>query len=160
MVNRPFHVCWSYLITHLVSFTIFVILAQGEFTKLGSLRKLKAGSIIRCEQKGHRWLVDGKLVASSLASDDTFHFENSFLPPTGHVNNGTKDGIIPCFSGKGVSRCIYIPFHYVCSETNAASTFATSRSALDIVANCTILPMMTTFSKFVAPQNVTPWSLL
>jgi len=77
------------------------LLNQGEFTKLGSLRKLKAGSIIRCEQKGHRWLVDGKLVASSLASDDTFHFENSFLPPTGHVNNGTKDGIIPCFSGKG-----------------------------------------------------------
>jgi hypothetical protein len=87
-----------------------LLLPQGEFTKLESLRKLKAGSVIRCEQKGHRWLVDGKLVASSLASDDTFHFENSFLPPTGHVNNGKKDEIIPCFSGKGVSCCISFLF--------------------------------------------------
>ncbi len=90
--------------------------SQGEFTKLESLQKLKAGSVIRCEQKGHRWLVDGKLVASSLASDDTFHFENEFLPPTGHVSNGTKDEIIPCFSGKGVSH--YIPF--LCVVTSCA----------------------------------------
>ena len=50
---------------------------------------------------GHRWYVDGKLIVSSIASDDTLHFENKFLPPTGHVINGDKDKIIPCFSGKG-----------------------------------------------------------
>jgi len=77
------------------------LLNQGEFSKLEGLSNLGAGSIIRCEQKGHRWLIDGKLVVSSVASDETRHFENKFLPPTGHVNNGEEDKIIPCFSGKG-----------------------------------------------------------
>lgn len=45
-------------------------LLQGEFTKLDGL-SFRAGSVIRCENKGHRWLVDGKLVVSSVASDDT-----------------------------------------------------------------------------------------
>mmetsp|Transcript_18233 Transcript_18233/g.32929 ORF Transcript_18233/g.32929 Transcript_18233/m.32929 type:complete len:346 (+) Transcript_18233:63-1100(+) len=76
------------------------LLNQGEFTKFEGL-SIGAGSVIRCEQKGHRWLVDGELVASSIASDDnTRHFENDFLPPAGHVNN-SNDKIIPCFSGKG-----------------------------------------------------------
>lgn len=76
------------------------LLNQGEFTKLDGL-SFRAGSVIRCENKGHRWLVDGKLVVSSVASDDTMLFENKFLPPTANVNNGEGDKIIPCFSGKG-----------------------------------------------------------
>jgi len=75
------------------------LLNQGEFTNLEGL-SIGAGSIIRCEQKGHRWIVDGDLVVSSIASDETRHFQNNFLPPTGHVNN-SSDKIIPCFSGKG-----------------------------------------------------------
>ncbi|KAL7534772.1 hypothetical protein ACHAXR_006068 [Thalassiosira sp. AJA248-18] len=78
------------------------LLVQGEYTNLEGL-SIGTGSVIRCEQKGHRWMVDGKIVVSSIASDEVRHFENSFLPPTGHVNNGEEDKIIPCFSGKGVS---------------------------------------------------------
>ena len=77
------------------------LLNQGEYTKLEGL-SIRAGSVIRCEQKGHRWLVDNKLVVSSVASDETAHFENNFLPP-GHVN-GQADKIIPCFSFKGDCR--------------------------------------------------------
>lgn len=76
-------------------------------------------------------------MASSLASDDTFHFENSFLPPTGHVNNGKKDEIIPCFSGKGVSY--YFSLFFVC--TICFLRLVTSSSVLDAVANSTLLPM-------------------
>ena len=88
-MNNSFHSCHS---------LISVLLVQGEFTKLEGLR-LKPGSVIRSEQKGHRWLVDGKLVVSSMKSDETRHFENKFLP-IGHINN-EEDRIIPCFSGKG-----------------------------------------------------------
>jgi len=77
------------------------LLNQGEFTKLEGL-KIGAGSVIRCEQKGHRWLVDNKLVVSSVASGDTVYFENNFLPP-GHANR-EPDKIIPCFSFKGDCR--------------------------------------------------------
>eukprot|EP00804_Cyclotella_cryptica_P017591 CCRYP_006737-RA/>CCRYP_006737-RA protein AED:0.10 eAED:0.10 QI:339/1/1/1/1/1/5/753/337 len=74
------------------------LLNQGEFTKLDGL-SIGAGSVIRCEQKARRWLVNGKLVVSSIASDDAVHFENGLLP-SGHVN-GKEDKIIPSFSGKG-----------------------------------------------------------
>lgn len=75
------------------------LLNQGEFTKLEGL-SIRPGSVIRCEQKGHRWLVDGRLVVSSIASDfETIHFENHFLPP-GHISQ-KADKIIPSFSGKG-----------------------------------------------------------
>jgi hypothetical protein len=76
------------------------LLNQGEFTKLDGL-SFQPGSVIRCENRGHRWLVDGKLVVSSVESDETRHFENKFLPPNGNVTNGEGDKIIPCFSGKG-----------------------------------------------------------
>ena len=77
------------------------LLNQGEFTKLIGL-SIGAGSVIRCEQKGHRWIVNGELVLSSRKSDDnTMHFANSFLPQFGHVNRRDDDKIIPCFSGKG-----------------------------------------------------------
>lgn len=76
------------------------LLNEGDFTKLENL-SCGSGSVIRCEQKGHRWLVDGRLVVSSIASDETRHFHNDFLPPPGHINNGEEDSVIPCFSGKG-----------------------------------------------------------
>lgn len=75
------------------------LLVEGVFSKLDGL-SIGAGSVIRCEQKGHRWLVDGKVVVSSIASDETRRFENNFLPAMNHVNNDHKK-IIPCFSGKG-----------------------------------------------------------
>jgi len=75
-----------------------------------------------------------------LASDDTFHFENAFLPPTGHVNNGKKDEIIPCFSGKGVSCCICFLLHLIYIYL---LHLVTSTTALDFVANSTIVPMTT-----------------
>jgi hypothetical protein len=77
------------------------LLNQGDFTKLVDL-SIGAGSVIRCEHKGHRWIVNGDLVLSSIVSDEnTEHFENSFLPQFGHVNRNEDDKIIPCFSGKG-----------------------------------------------------------
>eukprot|EP01082_Thalassiosira_pseudonana_P013758 g12475.t1 g12475 contig6:1989454-1990695(+) len=73
-------------------------LNQGEFIKLEGL-SIGSGSVIRCEQKGCRWFCDGRLVISSIASDDATHFVNTFHPP-GQVN-GKDDKIIPSFSGKG-----------------------------------------------------------
>lgn len=73
------------------------LLNQGEFTKLDGL-SIGSGSVIRCEQKARRWLVNGRLVVSSIASDDAVHFDNGLLP-SGHVN-GKEDKIIPSFSGK------------------------------------------------------------
>lgn len=69
-------------------------LNQGDFTKLRL--SIGEGSVIRCEQKTRRWLVDGELVVSSIASDDAVHFENELLPPA----CGKVDKIIPSFSGK------------------------------------------------------------
>ena len=70
------------------------LLNQGDFTKLGP--SIGEGSVIRCEQKTRRWLVNGKLVVSSIASDEAVHFENELLPPV----HGKVDKIIPSFSGK------------------------------------------------------------
>ena len=70
------------------------LLNQGEFTKLGL--NIGAGSVIRCEQKTRRYFVNGKLVVSSISSDDAVHFENELLPPV----HGKVDKIIPSFSGK------------------------------------------------------------
>ena len=70
------------------------LLNQGEFTKLGL--SIGAGSVIRCEQKTRRYFVNGKLVVSSIASDNAVYFENELLPPV----HGKLDKIIPSFSGK------------------------------------------------------------
>ena len=71
---------------------------EGSFTKLEGI-SIKAGSAIKCDQKGHRWYVNGELVCSSTAADGVKHFEpSSGFPPA--FNCMTTD-IVPCFSGKG-----------------------------------------------------------
>ena len=75
------------------------LLLEGSFCRLDSL-SIGSGSIIRCEDKGHRWFVNGILVASTILTDDVAtHFDNSFLPPI-HCQRESK--IVPCFSGKGI----------------------------------------------------------
>eukprot|EP01082_Thalassiosira_pseudonana_P014108 g12482.t1 g12482 contig6:2003447-2004614(-) len=66
------------------------LLYEGAFTKLEGLLTGN-GSVIKCENKGERWLVNGHVVASSIALDETFH-----LPPDLQQHN-----LIPAFSGKG-----------------------------------------------------------
>jgi len=66
------------------------LLYEGSFTKLDGLTTEK-GTLIRCQDKGERWLVNGQVVASSIALEDSFH-----LPP-----DLQQYSLIPAFSGKG-----------------------------------------------------------
>lgn len=74
------------------------LLNQGDYIKLGL--SIGEGSVIHCEQKGRRWLVDGKLVVSSIASENAVHFENELHSSV----SGARQKIIPSFSGK-VRKC-------------------------------------------------------
>lgn len=69
------------------------LLYEGSFTKLDGL-SMEKGTLIRCENKGERWLVNGLVVASSIALEDSFH-----LPP-----DLQQYSLIPAFSGKGSWR--------------------------------------------------------
>ena len=66
------------------------LLYEGSFTKLDGLSTEK-GTLVRCENKGEKWLVNGLVVASSIALEDSFH-----LPP-----DLQQYSLVPAFSGKG-----------------------------------------------------------
>ncbi|KAL9189782.1 hypothetical protein ACHAXT_009457 [Thalassiosira profunda] len=66
------------------------LLYEGSFTQLDGL-SADEGTVIRCENKGERWLVNGQLVASSIALEETFQ-----CPP-----DLQQYSLIPAFSGKG-----------------------------------------------------------
>lgn len=66
------------------------LLYEGSFNELDGLATV-AGTVIRCENRGERWLVNGHLVASSIALEETFQ-----LPP-----DLQQYFLIPAISGKG-----------------------------------------------------------
>ena len=66
------------------------LLYEGSFTKLDGLSTEK-GTLVRCENKGEKWLVNGQVVASSIALEDSFH-----LPP-----DLQQYSLVPAFSGNG-----------------------------------------------------------
>ena len=66
------------------------LLYEGSFTALDGLATEK-GTVIRSENKGERWLVNGQLVASSIALEETFQ-----LPP-----DLQQYSLFPAISGKG-----------------------------------------------------------
>ncbi|KAL7522894.1 hypothetical protein ACHAWX_007775 [Stephanocyclus meneghinianus] len=66
------------------------LLYEGKFTRIEGFSTSR-GTVIRCENKGARWLVNGRVVASSLALDETFQ-----LPP-----DLQQYHLVPAFSGKG-----------------------------------------------------------
>ena len=66
------------------------LLYEGSFTKLEGLT-MEKGTLIRCINKGEKWTVNGQVVASSIALEDSFH-----LPP-----DLQQYSLIPAFSGTG-----------------------------------------------------------
>ncbi len=129
-------------------------LNQGEFIKLEGL-SIGSGSVIRCEQKGCRWFCDGRLVISSIASDDTTHFVNTFHPP-GQVN-GKDDKIIPSFSGKGVSSSLL--YQVVCMCTCPNLLFSLSCSALASRTNSIVEPLACIISADCTTNAIVPLKL-
>ena len=81
------------------------ILYEGSFTKIDGLN-IEKGAVIRVENKGATWLVNGQLVASSIALDETFQ-----LPPDLQQYNLT-----PAFSGKGSWRICEVELDSLASE--------------------------------------------
>ena len=66
------------------------LLYEGSFTKLDGMTTQK-GTLVRCENKGEKWLVNGQVVASSIALEDSFHLAPDLQQYV----------LIPAFSGKG-----------------------------------------------------------
>ncbi|CAB9508088.1 SH3KBP1-binding protein 1 [Seminavis robusta] len=80
------------------------IVVQGQFTEVPNA-SVKAGSVIRCEDRGNSWYIDGSLVASTQSQKNVALISISSVG----VNN-----MIPCVSLKG--KCEFkttIEFHYV-----------------------------------------------
>ena len=73
------------------------LLYEGTFSELDGLTAAQ-GTIVRCENKGERWLVNGELVASSIALESPFQ-----LPP-----DLQQYSLIPAFSGRGNWRVVEV----------------------------------------------------
>ena len=89
------------------------LLYQGSFTMLDGISTEK-GTVIRCENKGERWLVNGQLVASSIALEETFQ-----LPP-----DLQQYSLIPAFSGKGDWKVCEVELDPVTSDHKATISHA------------------------------------
>jgi len=89
------------------------LLYEGSFTSLDGLETEK-GTVIRCENKGERWLVNGRLVASSIALGETFQY-----PP-----DLQQYSLIPAFSGKGDWKVCEIELDSVNTDHKAAISHA------------------------------------
>jgi len=85
------------------------LLYEGTFTELEGL-SAGQGTIIRCENKGERWLVNGQLVASSIALESSFQ-----LPP-----DLQQFFLIPAFSGKGNWKVCEVELDPLTSDQRSA----------------------------------------
>lgn len=77
------------------------LLYEGSFNKIDDEFTAEEGTVIRSENKGERWLVNGQLVASSIALEETFQ-----LPP-----DLQQYSLIPAFSGKGEWKVCEVEFY-------------------------------------------------
>lgn len=89
------------------------LLYEGSFSKLDGLAT-EHGTVIRCENKGERWLVNGQLVASSIALEETFQ-----LPP-----DLQQYSLIPAFSGRGEWKVCEVELDPVTSDHRATISHA------------------------------------
>jgi hypothetical protein len=92
------------------------LLYEGKFTKIEGLSFGK-GTVIRCENKGERWLVNGRVIASSIALDETFQ-----LPPDLQLYN-----LIPAFSGKGDFKICEVELDPLLSEYKSTQSHLSTK---------------------------------
>lgn len=92
------------------------LLYEGKFTKIDGL-SFGSGTVIRCENKGERFLVNGRAVASSIALDETFQ-----LPPDLQQYN-----LIPAFSGKGDWKVCEVELDPYLSEYKSGQSHPSTR---------------------------------
>lgn len=90
------------------------LLYEGSFTKLDDGLDTSEGTVIRCENRGERWLVNGQLVASSIALEETFQFPPDLM----------QYSLIPAFSGKGDWQICEVELDPVTSDNRATISHA------------------------------------
>ena len=81
------------------------LLYEGTFTALDGLAT-ENGTVIRCENRGERWLVNGQVVASSIALEASFQLRPDLQ----------QYSLIPAFSGKGDWRVCEVELDTVTSD--------------------------------------------
>lgn len=72
-----------------------------NFVAIDQSTKIDEGTSIRCEDKGNKWYIDGKLVASSSGDDGV-----------ARIDVPTLSNIVPCVSIKGSLRVSNIELEY------------------------------------------------
>ncbi|KAL7545293.1 hypothetical protein ACHAWF_008647 [Thalassiosira exigua] len=84
------------------------LLYEGSFTPLDGV-SAEEGTVVRCENKGERWLVNGQLVASSIALEETFQLRPDLQ----------QYSLVPAFSGKGDWKVCEVELDCVDSDHSA-----------------------------------------
>jgi hypothetical protein len=92
------------------------LLYEGKFTKIEGF-SVGRGTVIRCENKGERWLVNGRVVASSIALDETFQ-----LPP-----DLQQYHLVPAFSGKGDWKICEVELDPFVSEHKSTQSHSSTK---------------------------------